>query len=60
MSTNSITGANGGDERVRTDDLLNANQVLSQLSYIPKCLADSVGFEPTEVVEPQGISNPPP
>ena len=26
----------GGDNRDRTDDLLNANQSLSQLSYIPK------------------------
>ena len=27
----------GGDERVRTDDPLLAKQVLSQLSYTPKC-----------------------
>ena len=27
---------NGGGERDRTDDLLNANQMLSQLSYTPK------------------------
>ena len=27
---------NGGGERVRTDDLLLAKQVLSQLSYAPK------------------------
>ena len=27
---------NGGGKRVRTDDLLNANQALSQLSYTPK------------------------
>ena len=26
---------NGGDERVRTDDLLRAKQALSQLSYTP-------------------------
>ena len=26
---------NGGGERDRTDDLLNANQALSQLSYTP-------------------------
>ena len=26
----------GGDNRDRTDDLLNAIQALSQLSYIPK------------------------
>jgi hypothetical protein len=25
----------GGGERVRTDDLLDANQALSQLSYTP-------------------------
>ena len=25
----------GGDNRDRTDDLLNANQALSQLSYVP-------------------------
>ena len=28
---------NGGGERARTDDLLRAKQVLSQLSYTPKC-----------------------
>ena len=27
----------GGGERVRTDDLLVANQALSQLSYTPEC-----------------------
>ena len=27
---------NGGGERARTDDLLRAKQVLSQLSYTPK------------------------
>ena len=26
---------NGGDDRIRTDDPLVANEVLSQLSYIP-------------------------
>ena len=26
---------NGGDEEDRTPDLLNANQALSQLSYVP-------------------------
>ena len=34
---------NGGGKRVRTDDLLNANQALSQLSYTPVeyyCLAE--------------------
>ncbi len=30
-----ISKRNGGGERDRTDDLLNANQVLSQLSYAP-------------------------
>ena len=28
----------GGPDRVRTDDLLDANQALSQLSYGPMCL----------------------
>ena len=28
---------NGGADRDRTDDLLNAIQALSQLSYSPKC-----------------------
>ena len=33
--------SNGGARRDRTDDLLNANQALSQLSYGPKgCLRD--------------------
>ena len=32
---------NGGGERVRTDDLLDANQALSQLSYTP----DSKGHQ---------------
>ena len=33
--------SNGGASRDRTDDLLNANQALSQLSYGPKiCLRD--------------------
>src|SRR5689334_3807016 len=27
--------SNGGDDRIRTDDPLVANEVLSQLSYIP-------------------------
>ena len=31
----------GGGERVRTDDLLRAKQVLSQLSYTPERIADS-------------------
>ena len=30
------TFKNGGGKRDRTDDLLNANQALSQLSYTPK------------------------
>jgi hypothetical protein len=30
----------GGGERDRTDDLLVANQVLSQLSYTPEKIAD--------------------
>ena len=36
----------GGDDRSRTCDPLNANQVLSQLSYIPKNLVAGTGFEP--------------
>ena len=36
----------GGDDRNRTCDPLNANQVLSQLSYIPKKLVAGTGFEP--------------
>ena len=35
-STTELPPHNGGDKRVRTADPLNANQVLSQLSYIPK------------------------
>ena len=31
----SIWKRNGGDEEDRTPDLLNANQALSQLSYVP-------------------------
>ena len=30
-----VPGTNGGDDRIRTDDPLVANEVLSQLSYIP-------------------------
>ena len=37
----------GGGERVRTDDLLRAKQVLSQLSYTPKTMVGLVGIEPT-------------
>jgi len=43
---------NGGGERDRTDDLLNANQALSQLSYTPiiVCLSDlMVGLERLEL-----------
>ena len=32
----SLVGRDGGDERIRTADLLRAKQALSQLSYIPK------------------------
>ena len=54
ISTWSITVAaykgceNGGDDRNRTCDPLNANQVLSQLSYIPIVgkLVAGTGFEP--------------
>ena len=37
----------GGGERDRTDDLLRAKQVLSQLSYTPKFVVGLVGIEPT-------------
>jgi hypothetical protein len=36
----------GGDDRSRTCDFLNANQALSQLSYIPIYLVAGTGFEP--------------
>ena len=36
---------NGGGERDRTDDLLNANQMLSQLSYTPKSMVGLGRFE---------------
>ena len=54
---------NGGDDRIRTDDPLVANEVLSQLSYIPtlyhqrrsaftgrqsRPMAEREGFEPSE------------
>ncbi len=32
---------NGGGKRDRTDDLLNANQALSQLSYTPRLVLKS-------------------
>lgn len=32
----------GGDNRDRTDDLLNAIQALSQLSYIPKLFCNDM------------------
>ena len=35
---------NGGAERVRTDDLLNANQPLFQLSYGPFLFSASVAL----------------
>src|SRR5690606_6317800 len=35
-SEHHLPNANGGARRDRTDDLLNANQALSQLSYGPK------------------------
>ena len=35
--------ANGGPDRVRTDDLLDANQALSQLSYGPLKSFKSMG-----------------
>ncbi len=37
----------GGGERIRTDDLLRAKQVLSQLSYTPEPVVGLVGIEPT-------------
>ena len=33
---------NGGDNRARTDDLLHAMQALSQLSYIPTGLPQTL------------------
>jgi hypothetical protein len=33
----------GGDERIRTADLLSAIQALSQLSYVPTCTRASHG-----------------
>ena len=39
---------NGGGERVRTDDLLVANQALSQLSYTP----DSKPTVPAPILSP--------
>ena len=45
-----VLSISGGDDRNRTCDPLNANQVLSQLSYIPtylsKKLVAGTGFEP--------------
>jgi hypothetical protein len=39
---------NGGDKRIRTDDLLIAKQMLYQLSYIPaKRMERAKGFEPS-------------
>jgi hypothetical protein len=35
--------ANGGARRDRTDDLLNANQALSQLSYGPQLIREKTG-----------------
>ena len=35
MTTESLSNDTGGGERDRTDDLLVANQALSQLSYTP-------------------------
>ncbi len=34
-TTHDALKKNGGDEEDRTPDLLNANQALSQLSYVP-------------------------
>jgi hypothetical protein len=62
----------GGDDRIRTDDPLVANEVLSQLSYIPTCcclnvparngtqfsLAERGGFEPPEQQAAQRFSRP--
>ena len=38
LSYRPVLGEAGGAERDRTDDLLNANQALSQLSYSPLTL----------------------
>ena len=69
----SAPGENGGDDRIRTDDPLVANEVLSQLSYIPtlyhqrrpasrgrlsRRMAEREGFEPSEELPPQRFSRP--
>ncbi len=63
---------NGGADRDRTDDLLIANEALSQLSYSPTesararvlfrripNLAEREGFEPSERLRAQRFSRPP-
>jgi hypothetical protein len=47
------TGSAGGADRDRTDDLLNANQALSQLSYSPwkgRRWPLAVGVDPTSII----------
>lgn len=50
------TQAGGGPDRVRTDDLLDANQALSQLSYgpvtRPSTLAKNLGLLPGRLGKP--------
>ena len=46
-------GTKTGDERVRTADLLVANQTLSQLSYVPFSIADC-GFQIADCKKYQG------
>jgi hypothetical protein len=39
-----LHGGSGGDDRTRTDDLLVANQALSQLSYVPAVFNGTAGL----------------
>ena len=45
----------GGAERDRTDDLLNANQALSQLSYSPSCVRIGAEFHVCTQIRPQPL-----
>ena len=41
---------NGGGERDRTDDLLVANQALSQLSYTPVKLRSAFSYQQSAII----------